>query len=59
VAAIHEQIAKAARSPDLKEKFAAQGLDLVGNTPDEFADYLRKDFALWDKVIKSSGIKVD
>ena len=59
VAAIHAQIANAARSPDLKQKFGAQGLDLVGNTPDEFAEYLRKDFAIWDKVIKTNGIKVE
>jgi tripartite-type tricarboxylate transporter receptor subunit TctC len=59
VAAIHEQIARAARAPDLKDKFAAQGLDLVGNTPDEFAEFLRQDFAVWDKVIKSANIKVE
>ena len=40
-------------------QFTAQGLDIIGNTPDEFAAYVRSETARWSKVIKASNIKVD
>jgi len=59
VAKIHDEVARIAKLPDVKEKFASQGIDLVGNTPTEFADFIKQDWAVWDKVIKSTGIKME
>lgn len=59
VQSIHSQIARAAKMPDIRDKFASQGIELVSNSPEEFADYIKKDWAVWDKIIKSSNIKAE
>lgn len=36
---------------------ALEGLDLVGNKPEEFAAYIGSELEKWAKVIKAAGIK--
>ena len=43
--------------PELKEKFAALGLDPVGGTPEDFARHMRAEGEKWAKVIKAASIK--
>ena len=35
----------------------AEGSDPVGNTPDQYAAFLREEIAKWAKVIKFAGVK--
>ncbi len=51
--------AKALESREVKERFAAASIETGASTPESLAAFLRKDFELWDKVIKSQGIKLD
>jgi tripartite-type tricarboxylate transporter receptor subunit TctC len=48
---------EAMRSADVKEKLASQGATLVGNSPEEFAAYLRSEIDKWGKVVQAAGIK--
>jgi tripartite-type tricarboxylate transporter receptor subunit TctC len=41
------------------EKLRAQGLEVVGGTPAEFARHVKKEAARWADVVKRAGIKVD
>jgi tripartite-type tricarboxylate transporter receptor subunit TctC len=59
VARLQREIAKVLRLPDVSEKLMAQGLDLVGNTPEEFAAILKSEIAKWAKVVTASGARVD
>ena len=52
-------VAKALESPDVKDRFASASIETSSSTPDALAAFLKKDFELWDKVIKSQGIKLD
>jgi len=45
--------------PDVREKLAANDFEPVGNTPDEFAAFIKKEMVKWAKVVKESGAKVD
>ena len=45
--------------PDLKEPLAAQGLDPLISTPEQFAVMMRADGARFARVIKAGNIKVD
>ena len=56
---LNTEIVKIANMPDIKERFLGLGADTVGNTPDEFAVYLKSEIAKWGKVVKDSGAKVD
>jgi tripartite-type tricarboxylate transporter receptor subunit TctC len=52
-------IVKAVQSPDLREKFASQGAEPVGDSPEQFGAYLKAEVAKWAKVIKASGATLD
>lgn len=54
---LHAAVAKAVQAPELKAEFAKQGMEPVGNKPEEFAKMLAEDLERWTKVIKDAGIK--
>jgi tripartite-type tricarboxylate transporter receptor subunit TctC len=43
----------------MMERLATQGAEPVGNTPEEFTEFLRAEIAKWAKVVKASGARVD
>ena len=56
---VQREIARILKIPEIREKFVQQGADPVGDTPDEFGAYMRKETAKWAKVVKASGAKAD
>jgi tripartite-type tricarboxylate transporter receptor subunit TctC len=59
VRALNTQIVKIIHSPDVKTVITDQGLDVVGNSPDEFTAHIKEEIAKWAKVIKDSGAQAD
>jgi tripartite-type tricarboxylate transporter receptor subunit TctC len=59
VSRIHTEVVKILNSPDLKAKLGPQGIELVTNSPADFARFIREDNARWGKLIKEAGIKAD
>ena len=53
------EIAKIARSPEMRERLTSLGAEAVGSTPEEFAAVIARDIAKWTALSKSVGIKVD
>ena len=49
----------AMKFPEVQEKLAPQGAILVGDTPEEFAAYIRSEITKWSKVVQAAGIKVN
>ncbi len=58
-AKVSDAVIKAVRSPTVKEQLAAIGAEPVGNTNDQFGEYIKKEIAKWTKVVRDSGAKVD
>ncbi len=56
---LSSEIAKLLKLPDVRERLAAQGMEPVGNTPLEFAEFVRRENAQWSKVVKSAGVKAE
>jgi len=56
---LHREIVRVLNSADMKEKLAAQGAELIGNTPDEFAQVIREEIPKWRKVVRESGAKAN
>jgi tripartite-type tricarboxylate transporter receptor subunit TctC len=44
--------------PDVRGKLEGMGLQLVGNTPAEFAEIVKTEMPMWGKVLKDAGIKM-
>ena len=44
--------------PDVKERMAASGLEIVGGTPAHLRKVLAEDIAKWQKVVKSANIRL-
>jgi tripartite-type tricarboxylate transporter receptor subunit TctC len=53
------EIAKAVASNDFRERLTALGATPVGNTPDEFGTFMRRESAKWEKAVKASGARLD
>ncbi|HEX6793585.1 MAG TPA: tripartite tricarboxylate transporter substrate binding protein [Casimicrobiaceae bacterium] len=59
VARMNEAINAALKSPDVRAKIAADGGDVLGGSPEDFAKVLRADIASWSAIVRESGAKVD
>jgi tripartite-type tricarboxylate transporter receptor subunit TctC len=57
IAALNKITTSALADPNVKEKLAEQGLTTVGNSPEQFRDYIAAETAKWAKVIKDAGIQ--
>jgi tripartite-type tricarboxylate transporter receptor subunit TctC len=56
---ISMNVAAAVKSPDVTQRFEAEGWQLVGSTPDEFRAVIRADLDKWTKIVKSIGLSLN
>ncbi len=56
---LHKEIAGTLRRPEVTERLLGIGMEVVANTPREFAAFIKSEVALWGKVIKNAGIRED
>ena len=59
VARLHAETVKILRMPDVKERMAAVGAETVGNSPEEFAGFIRTERTKYAKIVKDANIKID
>jgi len=59
IAKLHGEITRALRSPEVRERIAGFGFEPVGNSPEEFGEFVKADIARWAKVAKESGARID
>jgi len=56
---LNEEFTRALASPEVRNLLVTQGADPVGNTPEQFAAFMRSETARWGKVVKEMGIRAD
>lgn len=57
ISKLHGAMTGVLHSPAVKEKFSGDGAEPVGNTPEEFARFLRSETEKWGKVARMAGIQ--
>jgi tripartite-type tricarboxylate transporter receptor subunit TctC len=57
IAILHRESAKILAQPDMQERLAALGYDLVASTPAEFGTRIAAEIEMWAKVIRAANIK--
>ena len=53
---LHADLVRALNSPDLRERLQRLGADPIGNTPEQYTEFIRNDIVKWTKVIRAAGI---
>lgn len=54
---LSEDMRKSLAKADTRERMRQLGAVIIGDTPAEFASFLKRDYERWTKVIKASGVK--
>jgi tripartite-type tricarboxylate transporter receptor subunit TctC len=53
------EVVRALSLPDVRQRFADLGTEVVGSTPQAFDAFLRAEITKWTQVVKEAGVKVD
>lgn len=47
------------KSNDVLQRFATQGIEVSGGSPEEFSAFVRRDIAKYQKLVQSTGMRID
>jgi tripartite-type tricarboxylate transporter receptor subunit TctC len=53
------EIAAVLRAEQVSARYAALGIEPVGNSPEQFGEQIRADLARWEKVVKAANIRLE
>lgn len=56
---LHRDITAALKTAEVNDRLSSQGSRVVGNTPEEFAAYIKSEIAKWGRVVKATGARVE
>jgi tripartite-type tricarboxylate transporter receptor subunit TctC len=56
---IHDDSVAIIQRPDFLERLDRDGIEPVGNTPEEFAAEIKRDLARWATIVKAAGAKLE
>ena len=59
IARLADALVKALAQPEVRERFASQGLEVASSTPEQFGAHIRAEIEKWARVAKTAGIKLD
>jgi tripartite-type tricarboxylate transporter receptor subunit TctC len=54
---LHDEAGAALGAPDVRDRLAALGFDVVGSTPEAFRAYIESETRKWAPIVKASGVK--
>jgi tripartite-type tricarboxylate transporter receptor subunit TctC len=57
IARLNTEVRNVLKMPDVAQRLAALGVEPIGNSPEELAEFLRQEIARWGKVVRQSGAK--
>jgi len=59
VAKLNQAFNVVVRDPEVRRRFAENGVSTMGGTPEELTELIRSETARWRKVVKETGVKAE
>ena len=59
VARLSEEVRRVLALPEVRAALVAQGVEAAGNSPEQYAVFLREEHAKWGRVIAEAGIRAE
>jgi len=59
IATLNGHFNKAVASPELGKRFAEEGIDVIGGTPEQLATFLENEYKKFARVVKERRLKAD
>jgi len=56
---IQAEVAKVLKVPEIRDRLLRDGIEPVGNTPEEFLAHTRREAQKWSKVVRDANVKVE
>jgi tripartite-type tricarboxylate transporter receptor subunit TctC len=56
---LHGIIVKALQQPEVGQRLAAEGAEVIGSTPEEFGAHIKTELARVAEVVRAAGIKIE
>ena len=56
---VYESTARALKTPEIVNRFATDGIGIVGSTPEQFAERLKVEYEMVQKAVRAAGISPD
>jgi len=56
---LHDEMVKAIQSPEVAKRLAAEGAEVIGSTPEEFAAHIKAELARMREAIRAGGIRME
>jgi len=59
VATLNAEVNRALKTPEVRGRLAAEGGDVLGGSPEQFASFLKAEHAKWGRVVRESGARAE
>jgi tripartite-type tricarboxylate transporter receptor subunit TctC len=56
---INTEVVQALRSPEMRKDLEASGLRVIGSSPEQLAEQIRKDIEIYEEVAAAANIRLD
>ena len=59
IARLNAEVNRALKTPEVRERLAAEGGEALGGSPEQFASFLKAEHAKWGRVVRESGARAE
>jgi tripartite-type tricarboxylate transporter receptor subunit TctC len=59
IAKLNAEVNRVLKTPEVRERLAAEGAEALGGSPERFASFLKAEHAKWGRVVKESGARAE
>jgi tripartite-type tricarboxylate transporter receptor subunit TctC len=56
---LNREVVTIVNLPEVKQNLLAEGAEPVGNSPEQFGEFIKAEIAKWGKVIRTAGLRAE